>query len=44
MSRPTLGPTQPPIQLVPGATSLRVNRPERESDHLSPYSAEVKKT
>jgi hypothetical protein len=29
-----LGPTQPPIQWVPGATSPRVKRPGREADHL----------
>jgi hypothetical protein len=37
-----LGPTQPPIQWVPGALSLGVKRPEREADHLPPSSAEVK--
>jgi hypothetical protein len=42
-SRPVLGPTQPPIQWVPGAVSLGVKRLEREADH-SPTSAEVKKT
>jgi hypothetical protein len=40
-SRPDLGPTQPPIQWVPGALSL-VNRPQRETDHSPPSSAEVK--
>jgi hypothetical protein len=40
-SRTALGPTQPPIQWVPGALSLGVKRPEREPDH-SPSSAEVK--
>jgi hypothetical protein len=40
-SRPDLVPTQPPIQWVPGALSLWVKRPDRESDH-SPFSAEVK--
>jgi hypothetical protein len=38
-SRPTLGPTQPPIQCVPG-----VKRPGHEADQLTPTSAEVKNT
>jgi hypothetical protein len=42
LSRPALGPTQPPIQCVPGAVSLRVKRPGREADHSLPSSAEVK--
>jgi hypothetical protein len=41
-SRPDLGPTQPPIQLVPGATSLRINWSGREADHSFPSSVEVK--
>jgi hypothetical protein len=41
-SRMTLGPTQPPIQWVPGALSLGVKRPRRETEHLPPSSAEVK--
>jgi hypothetical protein len=41
-SRMALGPTQPPIQWVPGALSLGVKRPGREADHLPPSSAEVK--
>jgi hypothetical protein len=41
VSRPALGPTQPPIQSVPGALSLRVKRPRREADHC-PSSTEVK--
>jgi hypothetical protein len=41
-SRRALGPTQPPIQWVPGALSLGVKRPGREADHLHPSSAEVK--
>jgi hypothetical protein len=32
-SRRTLGPTQPPIQWVPGALSMGVKRLEREADH-----------
>jgi hypothetical protein len=41
-SRTALGPTQPPIQWVPAALSLRVKRLGREGDHSSPSSAEVK--
>jgi hypothetical protein len=37
-----LGPTQPPIQRVPGALSLVVNWLGHEADHSSPSSAEVK--
>jgi hypothetical protein len=40
-SRTALGPTQPPIQWVPGALSLGVKRPECEADHSPPCSAEV---
>jgi hypothetical protein len=40
-SRPALGPTQPPIQWVPGALSLEVKRQGREADHSPPSSAEV---
>jgi hypothetical protein len=36
------GPTQPPIQWVPGALSLWVKRPGREADHSPPSSADVK--
>jgi hypothetical protein len=39
-----LGPTQPPIQWVPGAHSLGVKQPGHEADHSPPTSAEVKKT
>jgi hypothetical protein len=43
LSRPALGPTQPPILWVPGALfSLEVKRPGCEADHSSPYSAEFK--
>jgi len=38
-----MGPTQPPIQWVPGALSLGVERSGCEADYLSPYSAEVRK-
>jgi hypothetical protein len=41
-SRTALGPTQTPIQWVPGALSLGLKRPGREADHSPPYSAEVK--
>jgi hypothetical protein len=43
-SRTALGPTQPPIQWVPGAISLGggVKRLGRETDHSPPSSAEVK--
>jgi hypothetical protein len=36
------GPTQPPIQWVPGALSLEVKRQGHEADHSPPFSAEVK--
>jgi hypothetical protein len=42
-SRPALGSTQPPIQWVPGSLSSGVKRQEREADHSSPASVEVKK-
>jgi hypothetical protein len=38
-SRTALGPTQPPIQWVPGALSLGVKRLGREADHSPPSSA-----
>jgi hypothetical protein len=41
-SRPALGPTQPPIQWVPGALSLGVKRPGREADDSTLSSTEVK--
>jgi hypothetical protein len=41
-SRTALGPTQSPIQGVPGALSLGVKRPMREADYSPPSSAEVK--
>jgi hypothetical protein len=42
-STPAVGPTQPPIQWVPGVLSLGVKRSGREADHSPPASAEVKK-
>jgi hypothetical protein len=42
VSRPALGPTQPPIQWVLVVLSLKVKRPGREADHSPPPSAEVK--
>jgi hypothetical protein len=41
-SRTALGPTQPPIQWVPGALSLGVKRPGCEADYSRPSSTEVK--
>jgi hypothetical protein len=37
-----LGPSQPPIQRVPGAHTLGVKRPGREADNSPQSSAEVK--
>jgi hypothetical protein len=39
----TMGPTQPPVQWVPGALSLGVKRQGRETDLSLPSSAEDKK-
>jgi hypothetical protein len=41
-SSTALEPTQPPIQGLTGALSLRVKRPEHEADHSPPSSAEAK--
>jgi hypothetical protein len=41
-SRTALGPTQPPIQWVPGVLSLGVKRPGCEAGRSPPSSAEVK--
>jgi hypothetical protein len=42
VSRPALGPTQPPVQWVPGVLSPGViARPGRDADHSPPSSAEV---
>jgi hypothetical protein len=43
LSRPALGPTQPPIQWVPRALSAGVKLKGRETDHSPPASSEVKK-
>jgi hypothetical protein len=40
LSRPALGPTQPPVQRVPGL-SREKKRPERATDNPPPPSAEV---
>jgi hypothetical protein len=42
VSRTALGPTQPPMQWVPGALSLGVKRPGSETDHSPASSVEVK--
>jgi hypothetical protein len=42
VSRPAVGPTQPPIQWAPGAVSPGVKRPGREADHSHPSNAVVK--
>jgi hypothetical protein len=42
MSRPALGSTQPPIQLVPRAFTLGVKWPGHEADRSLPFSAKVK--
>jgi len=43
VSRPALGPTQPPVQWVPGVLSQGTKaRPGRDADHSPPSSAEVR--
>lgn len=42
VSRPAVGSIQPPIQLIPGALSSGLKRPESEADHSPPTSAAVK--
>jgi hypothetical protein len=42
VSRPALGPTQPPIQRLPGDLSLRIKQPGRETEHSPPSSAVIK--
>jgi hypothetical protein len=44
LSRPALGPTQPPIQWVPAVFSPGTKRPGREAEHSPPTTAEDKKT
>jgi hypothetical protein len=44
LSRPAVGSTQPPIQLVLGVLSAGVKQQGRQADHSPPTSAEVKKT
>jgi hypothetical protein len=41
-SRPALGPTQPPIQWVPGVLSPGVKQQKREADHSHTSSVEEK--
>jgi hypothetical protein len=41
-SKPALGPTQAPTQLIPGTLSLRVNWPESETGHSHIFIVEVK--
>jgi hypothetical protein len=43
-STPALGPTQPPIQQVPGVLYPGIKRQGREADPSPPASAEVNKT
>jgi hypothetical protein len=42
VSRTALGPIHSPIQWVPGALSLGLERPGCEADHSPPSSAEAK--
>jgi hypothetical protein len=42
VSRLVLGPTQSPINLIPGALSPGIKRPWREDNHSPQYSAEVR--
>jgi hypothetical protein len=43
LSRPALGPTQPPVQRVPGFFTRGKERPGRDTDPSPPSSAVVKK-
>jgi hypothetical protein len=40
--RPALGPTKLPLQWIPGPVSPDVKRPQRNADHWTASSAEVK--
>jgi hypothetical protein len=43
VSRPALGPTQPPVKWVPGGPLPGAKaRPGRDADHSLPSSAEVR--
>jgi hypothetical protein len=42
VSKPALGPTQPPIQCVTGSLSQRVKGPRSEADLSPPSSAKIK--
>jgi hypothetical protein len=42
MSRPTVGPTQTPVQWVPGALSPGLKRQGSKADHSPQYNAELK--
>jgi hypothetical protein len=41
VSRPAVGPTQRPIQWVPGAISMEVKQPGRDAGHSSPPRFEI---
>jgi hypothetical protein len=44
LSRLVEGPTQPPVQWIPGALSLGLKRPGREVDRSLSISVEARKT